>query len=330
MQKVPTTIITGFLGVGKTTTILNLLNNKPNDESWAVLVNEFGEIGIDGAILDDSGAMIKEIAGGCICCSANLPMSVGINALLRQKPDRLLIEPTGLGHPKQVVATLTSQQYSDYVDLKATIALVDPRHLSEERYLTNSNFNEQLESAEIVIGNKIDQCQPNDLENFHHWLEQQTPSKLGSYLTEQGDIDLMLLDIARNENGPSSNIENHHHEHAAMEPQFELPPGQAYVRKENAGQGYFSCGWLFGAEIKFDFDALFTLFSSLSAERIKAVINTQQGCYAFNVSNGVVSVNELSLSGYESRLEVINGEQLAWEELESILLEIGDIDGISG
>lgn len=68
-KKVPTNIITGFLGVGKTTAILNLLKNKPENENWAVLVNEFGEIGIDGTLMTDQGALIKEVPGGCMCCT---------------------------------------------------------------------------------------------------------------------------------------------------------------------------------------------------------------------------------------------------------------------
>ncbi|GAL28505.1 putative metal chaperone [Vibrio variabilis] len=74
-NQVPTNIITGFLGVGKTTTILNLLKDKPENENWAVLVNEFGEVGIDGAMMADGGAMIKEVPGGCMCCTAGVPMS---------------------------------------------------------------------------------------------------------------------------------------------------------------------------------------------------------------------------------------------------------------
>ncbi|WP_099832140.1 CobW family GTP-binding protein [Salmonella enterica] len=99
-----TNLITGFLGSGKTTSILHLLAHKDPAEKWAVLVNEFGEVGIDGALLADSGALLKEIPGGCMCCVNGLPMQVGLNTLLRQgKPDRLLIEPTGLGHPKQIL-----------------------------------------------------------------------------------------------------------------------------------------------------------------------------------------------------------------------------------
>lgn len=70
INRVPTNIITGFLGVGKTTAILHLLATKPAHEKWAVLVNEFGEIGIDGAIMSEQGAMIKEVPGGCLCCTA--------------------------------------------------------------------------------------------------------------------------------------------------------------------------------------------------------------------------------------------------------------------
>lgn len=324
-NKVPTNIITGFLGVGKTTAILNLLKTKPEGEKWAVLVNEFGEIGIDGALMTDQGAMIKEVPGGCMCCTAGVPMSVGINALLRQKPDRLLIEPTGLGHPKQVVATLTSAQYLPYVDLKATIALVDPRNLSNSKYIENQNFNDQLDSADVVIGNKIDQCFADDIDAFNDWVTDQTPSKIFSKLVQKGELPIEVLDIERRDGSASTQLESHHHAHADLEPQFELPPGQSYVRKENRGQGYFSCGWLIGAEYKFDFDELFSLLSDLTAERVKAVINTDKGCYAFNVANQVVSVNEISLEGFESRIEVIDSQLMPWDQLEGLLLKIGGI-----
>ncbi|WP_260261449.1 CobW family GTP-binding protein [Vibrio intestinalis] len=323
--RVPTNIITGFLGVGKTTTILNLLRDKPENEKWAVLVNEFGEIGIDGAMLTDQGALIKEVPGGCMCCTAGVPMSVGINALLRQKPDRLIIEPTGLGHPKEVIATLTSEQYEKYVDLKATIALLDPRNLSNEKYTSNQNFNDQLDSADVVIGNKIDMCLASDVDAFNDWVTEQAPPKVFSKLVKNGELPVEVLDIERVFGSSSTHVEAHHHHHASMEPQFELPHGEAFIRRENKGQGYFSCGWLFGAEYNFDFDQLFSMLSDLTAERVKAVVNTDKGCFAFNVANGVVSVNELSLEGFESRLEVIDSQLMPWDQLEPVLLKLAGI-----
>ncbi len=71
-QRIPTNVITGFLGAGKTTVILHLLKQKPKDEVWGVLVNEFGEVGIDGAMLAGSGAVVREIPGGCMCQGKNM------------------------------------------------------------------------------------------------------------------------------------------------------------------------------------------------------------------------------------------------------------------
>ncbi|UJF16818.1 GTP-binding protein [Vibrio sp. SS-MA-C1-2] len=324
-MKIPTNIITGFLGVGKTTSILNLLQQKPTDQHWAVLVNEFGEIGIDGAILTESGAMIKEVPGGCMCCTAGVPTSVAITTLLRQKPDRLIVEPTGLGHPHKIISLLTSPQFQDYIDLKATIALVDPRNLTNNKYRENSNFNDQLDVADIVIANKVDQCSESDKKSFNQWLEMQYPAKLDGLFAEQGEFSLSLLDKERTRLTEASEIADHHHEHAEMEPQFQLPPNARFIRKENRGQGYFSCGWIFGSEISFDFDLIFSMLNDLTAERVKGVMNTNKGCYAFNVNNGVLSLNEMTLEGFESRLEVIDNQLLPWDELESILLHISDI-----
>ncbi|MEN9464185.1 MAG: hypothetical protein RL217_366, partial [Pseudomonadota bacterium] len=109
-------IITGFLGTGKTTAILHLLKNKNPNEKWAVLVNEFGEIGIDGTILKQAGVAVREVPGGCLCCVSGLPFQMGLNFLLaREKPDVLIIEPTGLGHPKNILKTLLDDNYRDFI-----------------------------------------------------------------------------------------------------------------------------------------------------------------------------------------------------------------------
>ncbi|MBB1440198.1 GTP-binding protein, partial [Shewanella sp. SG41-4] len=151
-KPINTNIITGFLGVGKTTLISQLLANKPKDEVWAVLVNEFGEIGIDGGLLNATAAgnensdpdatpakptsiVIKEVSGGCLCCVSGLPTQVAINQLIQQtKPDRLLIEPTGLGHPAEIVKLLTSEYYQNVITLQSSVCLVDARKVSDPRY----------------------------------------------------------------------------------------------------------------------------------------------------------------------------------------------------
>ena len=154
LKPIPTNVITGFLGVGKTTFIKLLLASKPEGETWAVLVNEFGEIGIDGALLSGGGESIeiREVAGGCLCCAASVPMQVAVNQLIaKAKPDRLLIEPTGLGHPKEVIKLLSQPHYQHVIALKSTVCLVDARKISDERYRTHDIFNQQLAVADLSL-----------------------------------------------------------------------------------------------------------------------------------------------------------------------------------
>lgn len=109
LANIPTHLIAGPLGAGKTSLIRHLLAHKPAHERWAVLINEFGQIGLDQALLTGSydGVSLSEIPGGCLCCVAGAPFQVGLARLLRQaRPDRLLIEPSGLGHPAELLRQL--------------------------------------------------------------------------------------------------------------------------------------------------------------------------------------------------------------------------------
>lgn len=98
LREISTHLIGGPLGAGKTSLIRSLLAQKPAGERWAVLVNEFGEIGLDAALLatDVDGVAIGEVAGGCLCCVNGVPFQVGLGRLLRRaRPDRLFIDPPG-------------------------------------------------------------------------------------------------------------------------------------------------------------------------------------------------------------------------------------------
>ena len=90
---VKTHIISGFLGAGKTTLLQHLLSQKPENERWAVLMNEFGQIGVDQQLLPQTdGYEVKELLGGCLCCASQLPMQIALSRLLSDsKPDRLFI-----------------------------------------------------------------------------------------------------------------------------------------------------------------------------------------------------------------------------------------------
>ncbi|GIU13352.1 MULTISPECIES: GTP-binding protein [unclassified Shewanella] len=180
IQKIiPTNVITGFLGVGKTSLIKALLQHKPEGEVWAVLVNEFGEIGIDAGLLDSDSEQIqiKEVAGGCMCCAAGVPMQVAINQLIaKAKPDRLLIEPTGLGHPKEVLKVLTQPHYRQVLAMKACVTLVDARKLNDSRYTEHEIFNQQLQVADVVLASKADSYPASLITELAKYLDLITPT----------------------------------------------------------------------------------------------------------------------------------------------------------
>ncbi len=195
---IPTNVITGFLGVGKTTAITHLLRNKPKDEIWSVLVNEFGEIGIDGAMLKTVNAHVREVPGGCICCVAGLPMKMALNMMIaKTKPDRIIIEPTGLGHPEEIINTLLGEYYKDVLDLRATITLVDPRKLHDSRYTENANFQDQIAMADVLVANKTDECGPQDKHAFNELLNSLDISTLTNFWVEHGQLVASWLDFPR-------------------------------------------------------------------------------------------------------------------------------------
>ena len=324
LQAIPTNVITGFLGVGKSTAILNLLRLKPKDERWAVLVNEFGEIGIDGSLIggqddESSGVYIREVPGGCMCCTSGIPMQIALTALLaRAKPHRLLIEPTGLGHPREVLGTLSSAYYLDVIDLRSTITLVDARKIQEPRYTGHDTFNEQIMIADVIVANKADQYSEGDYQKLLEYLEKTSNSGKKSVLQiAHANLPLACLD------GLGTRVQASHH-HISTEPaplpQNPVLPACGYLSVDNAGDGYFSRGWMFNPHWVFSHDKLHALFASLDIERIKAVFHTDQGLFAFNRIDATLTRSALNTCR-NSRVEVITSEPSVLHNLEAALLD---------
>lgn len=325
MSGIPTNIITGFLGVGKTSAILNLLANKPDNERWAVLVNEFGEIGVDGSLVqgqqrEEQQVFIREVPGGCMCCAAGLPMQIALNQLLNEaRPDRLLIEPTGLGHPKEVLQVLSSEHYRQVLSLQKNITLVDARRISESRYTEHDTFNQQIAIADTVVGNKADLYQPGDSDKLTAYVAEVGRPETKVLFAEHGVIPFAEFE------GQSSIHQqpNHHHHHHQSKPlASEVPmPESGMLKASNEGEGFQSVGWRFSAEKIFDRHKLLTLLLELKVERMKAVFITHNGLFGYNLTSDGLMEIELDECA-ESRIELIS-EQMDSDFEQQLLSCVG-------
>ena len=323
MSGISTNIITGFLGSGKSTAIIDLLAKKPAAERWAVLVNEFGEVGIDGGLLasgNDGNVFIREVPGGCMCCAAGLPMHIALNMLLaRAKPDRLIIEPTGLGHPFEVVNALATEYYQNLLNIQATLTLVDARKIADERYTRHATFNQQLEIADVVVASKSDLYGVNDLNNLRRYLESKGWLEQRELIEISGgvlSVDLLRRD-ARSWQGkmtvsakPPTVVEVE-----SVEPQF---PPEGFIRLSNKGEGFISHGWIFEHAFVFNRLAVTELIKSVSAERVKALVRTNEGDLGFNYAGD--SITELKVRPLDdSRIELIATEDFLVADFETQL-----------
>lgn len=319
-QPIPTNLILGFLGVGKTTAILDLMKTKPEGEVWAVLVNEFGEVGIDGAMLQSEGAFIKEIPGGCMCCVAGLPMQIGLNQLIHKaKPDRLIIEPTGLGHPSQILDTLTGEHYAQVLDLGPVITLVDPRKLEDLRVLDNVQFRDQVAAADILVANKTDLCSAEQIDGFECWVASLASPKQAVFQTSHGRLRPEWLAGHTDLSAVSTPHAHHHHKESVIAPAPDIND-QPWQLVSNEGQGYVSLGWRLHADIRFDEQALMAMAMDSRFERFKAVIHCVEGWRTLNMVDGSLSVAD-SEPRELSRLEVISAVSLPETELNALVQE---------
>lgn len=316
----------GFLGVGKTTAILSLLENKPANEKWAVLVNEFGEVGIDGAIINaqvgQDNIAIKEVPGGCLCCVSGLPFQMALGMLIaREKPDRILIEPTGLGHPKKLLRTLTSEDYQDVLQVQASITLVDPRQLQDPRYIQHETFLDQCSMADVIVANKTDLCDQNDQQIFDRFAQKMEPEKEALGWVEQGRLDPQWLRLAANTR--RKNLIQHHHHHHDDDDDIklaQLAEGEKISCFENSGMGHFSLGWLLAEDQLFDYQKVIAWLSALNVERAKGLIITDRGTRVINLKNDVLT--ELpTRSLQQSRIELIDSQPFNTDQLQQQLLQ---------
>ncbi|GHD61999.1 CobW family GTP-binding protein [Jeongeupia chitinilytica] len=313
---IPVNLVTGFLGVGKTTALTRLLADKPAGEYWAVIVNEFGEVGIDGATLSSSGdeLNVAEVPGGCICCTTSPMLRTTLTRLARgRRPDRLLIEPSGLGHPAGIIDLLRDPFLAKAYQVRAVVTLVDPRHLDDARYTTHETWRDQIELADVLVLNKTDLADVDQLARATRFAAALYPPKLAVVEARQGAFDPDLLDLAlQADRWPvQEQAGTPAHALAPRRTPVSVNPAPMFWPSRNMQNslGAESCGWVFPAETQFDSALVAELFEEAALllpglTRAKGVFSTERDWYRLDWVDGMSGA---AVSAYrrDSRVEFI-------------------------
>jgi cobalamin biosynthesis protein CobW len=220
-SKIPATIVTGFLGAGKTSLIQNLLRNA-RGRRIALIINEFGELGVDGEIVKGCGIEdcpeenIVELANGCICCTVADDFLPTITALLDrpQPPEHIVIETSGLALPKPLIRAFNWPEVRTRVTVDGVIAVVDGPAAAAGRFADNPEavaaqraaddsldhesplaelFEDQINSADLIILNKNDQMSPDDRAAAKDVIDREMKRKAKLVLSSYGAIDPEVL-----------------------------------------------------------------------------------------------------------------------------------------
>lgn len=167
-KRTPVTIITGFLGSGKTTLVNRLLQE---GEDFFVLVNELGEVSLDDRLVE---GRVEALAEGCLCCALQDELVAVLASLHRQGGFRhLLLETSGLAHPVPILQVLLAPGVREAYHLAGVVAVVDPLHV--DQYLGFPEAQAQVRFADLVLLSKADQASPEDLEEAASWIRAQNP-----------------------------------------------------------------------------------------------------------------------------------------------------------
>ncbi len=320
-KAIPTHIISGFLGAGKTTVLQHLLSQKPEHEIWAVLMNEFGQIGIDQQLMPQSnGFAIQELLGGCLCCSSQLPMQIALSRLISEnKIDRLFIEPTGLGHPAQLLEQLTEPHWLQHLSMRSLVTVIDGSRLHDSDWSQQNLYQDQLKVAQVVVISHQDKMTEGDIFALETLKKEYEAYQQKWILTSQGNLSIIEVDQIYT--GKKRLIQ------PLLKIQKNLTANEQPVIKQlpyhyvESAQGYSVAGWKLPKSWTFNFyDVLDLLCEQKDWLRIKAVFNTNEGWKSFNFNPNQFNY-QTAQEGIDNRIEIIYQNEREWLSFEEQLFQ---------
>ena len=222
-------IISGFLGAGKTTFIKKMIDEAFKGEQIVLIENEFGEVGIDGGFLKDSGIEITEMNSGCICCSLVGDFGKNLNEVItKYHPDRILIEPSGVGKLSDVMKSVIDIEKEQDVKLNALVTVVNALKASKQMKAFGEFFNNQIEYATTVILSRSQNATPEQLEFCVNQIQKLNPNaaiittdwasipgeQILKVMEGQDNLEMKVLAEARHAHDEEEHEhEHHHHDH---------------------------------------------------------------------------------------------------------------------
>ncbi|MCS3838147.1 G3E family GTPase [Pseudomonas sp. JAI111] len=316
LQNIPTHVIAGPLGAGKTSLIKHLLLQRPIGERWAVLINEFGQIGLDAALLtqDADGIALGEVAGGCLCCVNGAPFQIGLGRLLRKaRPDRLFIEPSGLGHPAQLLRQLSEAPWAGVLAVQPSVLVLDAQALAVGKPLPESQ-QAALSSAGLLLLNKSEGLDGNDRQR----IAGQLPDR-NLYWTQLAQLPLNELPGYRVQ--AVAGVDN-----------FIVPKGLAQMPAiwtdpalpiclSQQQEGIWSIGWRWHPSQTFDAGLVGKWLDSLAWRRAKLIIHSVDGWVSANALDNSSVQWQPSEWRQDSRIELIFSEPQDIDSLQSALAD---------
>ncbi len=320
-KAIPTHIISGFLGAGKTTVLQYLLSQKPEHEIWAVLMNEFGQIGIDQQLMPQSnGFAIQELLGGCLCCSSQLPMQIALSRLISEnKIDRLFIEPTGLGHPAQLLEQLTEPHWLQHLSMRSLVTVIDGSRLHDSDWSQQNLYQDQLKAAQVVVISHQDKMTEGDIFALETLKKEYEAYQQKWILTSQGNLSIIEVDQIYT--GKKRLIQ------PLLKIQKNLTANEQPVIKQlpyhyvESAQGYSVAGWKLPKSWTFNFyDVLDLLCEQNDWLRIKAVFHTNEGWKSFNFNPNQFNY-QTAQEGIDNRIEIIYQNEREWLSFEEQLFQ---------
>ncbi|MFB4391254.1 MULTISPECIES: CobW family GTP-binding protein [unclassified Pseudomonas] len=323
LTHIPTHVIAGPLGAGKTSLIRHLLAQRPAEERWAVLVNEFGLVGLDAALLsrDEAGVAIGEVAGGCLCCVNGVPFQVGLARLLRKaRPTRLFIEPSGLGHPLQLLGQLAEAPWRDVLSVQPLLMVLDSQALVRGEPLPDAQV-QALAQAGLLIFNKAD-----SVDDQQRLLITSRFPALRTVWAEYGAVSLSELGILSTVQVESAAIDLLPVDSfsAVLSPLWTDP--RQPICQSQQGEGGWSIGWRWHPSQHFDQALVQAFLGQWPWRRAKGVIHSDGQWCSFNGLAGDNVQWRPSEWRKDSRIELIFEQPQPQRDLQAALANCRRVD----